>query len=133
FLGGMPSHNTQRTHAALEARLRDLGLVVSKPAPAVDVNGFYVMRKKAAKLKLTTVSDLKRVAGTLTFGGPPMCGERPLCLGSASQNLYGLHFNRREKLDAVGPDTRSALIKGRIDVGLLFTGSSVIPKGAVLL
>ena len=52
------------------------------------------MRKKAEKLKLTTVSDLKKVAPSSTFGGPPECVERPLCLGSSSQKLYGLQFKK---------------------------------------
>ena len=38
-----------------------------------------------------------------------------------------------KKLDAGGPITVQALEDGDIDVGLLFTGSSVIPKDAVLL
>ena len=79
------------------------------------------------------MSDLKKVADKLTFGGPPECVDRPLCLGSSSQELYGLQFKKVLKLDAGGPDTRAALLKGRIDVGVLFTGSSVIPNGAVLL
>ena len=44
-----------------------------------------------------------------------------------------MQFAKVLKLDAGGPDTRAALKSGRIDVGVLFTGSSVIPKGAVLL
>ena len=133
FLGGEPSNNSAETHTALEATLDAYGFVVSQPGPAVDVNGFYVMRKTAAKYKLTTVSDLKKVADELTFGGPPECRERPLCLGSSSQLLYGLEFSKVLQLDAGGPETRNALKSGRIDVGILFTASSVIPKGAVLL
>ena len=133
FLGGEPSNNSAKTHSALEATLDAYGFMVSQPGPAVDVNGFYVMRKTATKYKLTTVSDLKKVAGRLTFGGPPECLERPLCLGSSSQLLYGLEFQKVLQLDAGGPETRDALKAGRIDVGILFTASSVIPKGAVLL
>ena len=62
FLGGEPSNNSAETHTALEATLDAYGFVVSQPGPAVDVNGFYVMRKTATKYKLTTVSDLKKVA-----------------------------------------------------------------------
>jgi osmoprotectant transport system substrate-binding protein len=133
YLGGEPSHSSARTHAALEAKLDALGLVVSNPAPAVDVNGFYVMRKTAAKYKLTTVSDLKKVDEELLFGGPPECVNRPLCLGEESQRRYGLTFKSVKQLDTGGPVTRKALESGRIDVGILFTGSSVIPKNAVLL
>jgi len=79
------------------------------------------------------VSDLKSVASTLTFGGPAECQTRPLCLGSTEQQLYGLNFKTVKKLDAGGPITNKALKDGSIDVGLLFTGSSVIDPSFVLL
>jgi osmoprotectant transport system substrate-binding protein len=82
---------------------------------------------------LKKVSDLKKVASKLTFGGPPECETRDFCLGPKSQQLYGLKFSDVKKLDAGGPITVKALEDGDIQVGLLFTGSSVIPKDAVLL
>ena len=93
-------------HSALESKLSAVGLVVSEPAPAVDVNGFYVMRSTAADLDLTTVSDLKKVGRKLTFGGPPECLERPLCLGDSSQKLYGLQFAKVLQLDTGGHPKR---------------------------
>jgi osmoprotectant transport system substrate-binding protein len=44
-----------------------------------------------------------------------------------------LNFSDVKKLDAGGPITVQALEDGDINVALLFTGSSVIPKDAVLL
>ena len=70
---------------------------------------------------------------TLVFGGPPECLERPLCLGDKEQELYGLDFKEVKKLDPGGPVTVTALQDGTIDVGLLFTGSSVIDDDFVLL
>jgi osmoprotectant transport system substrate-binding protein len=133
FLGGRPSNNSRKTHEQLQARLRPMGLVVSEPAPATDVNGFYVTRATARKYKLTTLSDLVKVAPKLRFGGPPECEQRPLCLGSDEQDVYGLDFKKVMKLDTGGPVTRRALTSKNIDVALLFTGSSVIPRDAVLL
>jgi osmoprotectant transport system substrate-binding protein len=133
FLGGSPTANSAKTHAALQSRLREHGLVASEPAPAVDVNGFYVMRKTAAKYDLTNVSDLKKVAPKLVLGAPEECLRRPLCLGPDEQEKYGLEFEKVLSLDAGGPKTRRALTNGTVDVAVLFTGSSVIPKGAVLL
>lgn len=132
FLGGTPTTNSQSTFKALVAKLAGTGLIASAPAPAVDVNGFFVMKKTASKYKLKTVSDLVKVAPKLTFGGPQECGVRPLCLGPMEQQVYGLKFKDVKKLDAGGPITVSSLTNGDIDVGLLFTGESV-PKGAVLL
>lgn len=133
FLGGRPSNDSRRTHQRLQDLLRPMGLVVSDPAPAVDVNGFYVTRATARKYKLTTLSDLVKVAPKLRFGGPPECEDRPFCLGDAEQDVYGLDFKTVKKLDTGGPQTRKALTSGAIDVALLFTGSSVIPRDAVLL
>jgi osmoprotectant transport system substrate-binding protein len=133
FLGGTPSGNSQTTYKALVAKLAGTGIVASAPAPAVDVNGFYVTSKTASKYKLKTLSDLVKVAPKLSFGGPQECSNRPLCLGSTEQQLYGLKFKDVKKLDTGGPITASSLTNGDIDVGLLFTGSSEIPKGAVLL
>ena len=70
---------------------------------------------------------------TLVFGGPPECLERPLCLGDKEQELYGLDFKEVKKLDPGGPVTVKALQDGTIEVGLLFTGSSVIDPNFVLL
>ena len=70
---------------------------------------------------------------TLVFGGPPECLERPLCLGDTEKSLYDLDFKEVKKLDPGGPITVKALQDGTIQVGLLFTGSSVIDKDFVLL
>ena len=133
FLGGTPTGDRLETYRLLQKKLAGTGIVASQPATAVDVNGFYVTKKTAKKYKLKKVSDLKKVAKKLTFGGPAECLTRPLCLGDLSQKLYGLKFSDVKKLDPGGPITVSALENGDIDVALLFTGSSVIPKDAVLL
>lgn len=133
YLKGQPTGDRAETFSALEAKLKGTGLVALGPAPAVDVNGFYVRRETAEKYDLKTVSDLKPVASRLVFGGPPECLDRPLCLGTTEQELYGLDFKEVKKLDAGGPITNKALDDGTIDVGLLFTGSSVIKPDYVLL
>jgi osmoprotectant transport system substrate-binding protein len=133
YLGGEPSGDSATNYKALVAKLKGTDIVASKPAPAVDVNGFYVTKATAKKYKLKTLSDLAKVSSKLTFGGPAECADRPLCLGDTSQQLYGFKFNDVSKLDPGGPLTVQALEDGDIDVALLFTGSSVIPKDAVLL
>jgi osmoprotectant transport system substrate-binding protein len=133
FLGGNPSNDTKRTHRALQEKLAPLGLVATAPAPALDVNGFYVSRSTARRHDLTTVSDLKKVAPRLVIGGPPECELRPLCLGTTSDRVYGLEFESVRKLDAGGPETVRALRRGDVDVAVLFTGSSDVPRNAVLL
>jgi osmoprotectant transport system substrate-binding protein len=133
YLGGQPTGNTATTHAALVAKLQGSGITVSRPAPAVDVNGFYVTRRTAAKYHLSKVSDLRKVAPRLRIGGPPECATRPLCLGPESQRAYGLSFRTVVAFDPSTQATAQALRHGKVDVAVLFTGSSVIPKDAVLL
>jgi len=133
YLGGSGSGDSAATYKLLLAKLKGTDIVASKPAPAVDVNGFYVTKDTAKKYKLKTVSDLAKQASKLTFGGPPECETRDPCLGPRSQQLYGLDFKSVSKLDPGGPLTVQALEDGDIDVAILFTGSSVIPKDAVLL
>jgi osmoprotectant transport system substrate-binding protein len=133
YLGGQPTSNSAETYKALQAKLAGTGIVASKPAPAVDVNGFYVTKATAKKYKLTKLSDLTKVAPKLVFGTTPECESRPLCLGDKSQQLYGLQFKEVKKLDEGGPITVQALEDNDVQVALLFTGSSVIPKDAVLL
>jgi osmoprotectant transport system substrate-binding protein len=133
YLGGEPTGDAAANYKALVAKLKGTGIVASKYAPAIDVNGFYVTKDTAKKYKLKTLSDLSKNSSKLTFGGPPECETRPLCLGGTSQQLYNFKFKDVSKLDVGGPLTVQALEDGDIDVALLFTGSSVIPKDAVLL
>ena len=133
FLGGTGGADVNQVKSELDTLLQSRGIVATTPAPAVDVNGFYVTKKTAKKYNLKNVSDLTAQAGKLKFGAPPECEQRPLCLGDTSQQLYGLQFKEVKKLDTGGPVTVKALEDGDIQVAILFTGSSVIPKDAVLL
>ncbi|MGH2735923.1 MAG: glycine betaine ABC transporter substrate-binding protein [Actinomycetota bacterium] len=73
------------------------------------------------------------VAGELTLGGPPECPERPFCIPGLEET-YGIEFGKFQPLDVGGPLTVQALENGQIDVGLLFSTSSVIAEnGWVML
>jgi osmoprotectant transport system substrate-binding protein len=74
-----------------------------------------------------------RIDSQLVFGGTTECLQRPLCLGDKEQQLYGFQFKEVKKLDTGGPITSRALKDNTIQVGLLFTGSSVIDPDFVLL
>lgn len=132
-LGGTATGDAGATNTALQAKIAADNVKASTPSKAIDVNGFYVSKQTATANRLTTLSDLVKVAPSLTFGGPPECATRDLCLGAKEQGLYGLKFKDVKKLDAGGPITAKALKDGSIQVGLLFTGSSVIDPDFVLL
>lgn len=73
------------------------------------------------------------VASRLVLGGPPECPERPFCIPGLKET-YGVEFKEFQPLDVGGPLTVEALEGGRIDVGLLFSTSSVIgDKGWIVL
>ena len=74
---------------------------------------------------MQTLSDVAAVADSFTFGGPPECASRPLCL-IGLEDVYGITFDEVIKLDTGGPVTRQALRDGAIDIALLFTTDPAI-------
>jgi osmoprotectant transport system substrate-binding protein len=102
------------------------------PAPAQDSNAIVVTRETARRFHLEKVSDLRPVARRLTFGGPPECPSRPLCL-SGLRRTYGLRFGEFVRLDTGGPVTHQALLAGSVDVALLFSSDPSLVQGADLV
>jgi osmoprotectant transport system substrate-binding protein len=133
YLEGTPTGDAAKVNADVQAKVTSDNVKASSASTALDVNGFYVKKETATKYNLTKLSDLTAVSSQLTFGGPAECATRPLCLGTTEKQLYNLNFKTVKKLDAGGPITNSALKDGSIDVGLLFTGSSVIDPDFQLL
>ena len=125
-LGAAPaSADSATAHAALRRTVRGSSLVALDPAPAQDANAIVVSPETAARYDLRTVSDLRAVAPKLTFGGPPECPSRPLCL-QGLQERYGLRFRSFLPLDAGGPLTRAAIERGEVDVALMFTTAPMV-------
>ena len=109
--------------AAVHARLRRAfaarGISVRAFAPAEDRNGFVVTGDLARRRGLERISDLSPLAGRLTFGGPPECPERPLCL-KGLRDRYGLQFARFKAMPS-RQVTADALKTREIDVGMIDT------------
>jgi osmoprotectant transport system substrate-binding protein len=130
FLAKPASEATADVNASLQklrTRLEAKNLTALDPADAIDANAIVVTKATAEKHKLTKVSDLAAVDDQLTFGGPPECPTRPLCLLGLKEK-YGLEFKQVEKLDVGGPITREALTRGSIDVALLFSSDGAIAR-----
>jgi len=100
--------------------LRSEGLTLLTPSGAEDTNQFVANAETAQRFDLTTVSSLAPVAGQLTFGGPPECPQRPLCLPGLHE-IYGILFDDFAPLDAGGPLTVDALRRDAVQIGLLFS------------
>ena len=105
--------------AALADRLSARGLSVLGYAPAEDANGFAVRTAFARQHGLSKVSDLRELAGGLSFGGPPECPQRRYCLPGL-RSTYGLSF-RAFRPQPTRQATATALESGEIDVGMLET------------
>jgi osmoprotectant transport system substrate-binding protein len=113
--------------------LHSRGITVLTPSPAHDTNEFVANAQTARRFDLTTMSSLARVAGHLTFGGPPECAQRPFCLPGLNR-VYGILFDDFQPLDVGGPQTIAALKDDKVQVGLLFsTDPSIRANGFVPL
>jgi osmoprotectant transport system substrate-binding protein len=114
------SADVDATHRDLTRLLADSDVTALSSAPAQDANAFVVSHATARRYHLQRLSDLVGVADSLSFGGPPECPNRPLCL-KGLQERYGLSFDDVLALDAGGPLTHQVLRDGGVDVALLFT------------
>jgi osmoprotectant transport system substrate-binding protein len=119
------SGDPDEVRSTLEPLLEERGQALLESSEANDTNAFVVTQETAEANDLASVSDLAPVAGELTLGGPPECPERPFCIPGL-QEVYGIEFGEFVPLDVGGPLTIEALENGDIDVGLLFSTSSVI-------
>jgi osmoprotectant transport system substrate-binding protein len=124
----------EEVNTALTPLLEAKNLVALEQSPAEDKDGLAVTKETADRLGLAKVSDLKGKAGQLVIGGPPELETRPAGIPGLKK-VYGIEdFKEFKALDAGGPLTSSALTKGDIDVGRVFTTQGIIAdEGWVLL
>ena len=120
-----PTEDAAVTHDELVRAVSGDAMVALAAAPAEDSNTFVVTKSTADRLGLQTLSDLAAVADQLTFGGPPECRTRQLCLVGLVET-YGVTFGEFVTLDTGGPLTREALKQGVVDVALMFTTDPAI-------
>jgi osmoprotectant transport system substrate-binding protein len=125
---------SEEVNSALAPLLDAKGLVALDQSPAEDKDGWAVTKATADKYGLAKLSDLKGKAGQLVVGGPPELKTRPAGIPGLKK-VYGIEdFKEFKALDAGGPLTTSALNKGDIDVGRVFTTQGAIARyGWVLL
>jgi osmoprotectant transport system substrate-binding protein len=109
----------------LEPLLAEKGLQVLEHSDVVDTNALVVTQETADEHGLTTTSDLAAVASDFTLGAPPECPERPFCIPGFKE-VYGIEFGDFKKLEYGA--TITALSKGAIDVGLLFSTDGTIAE-----
>jgi osmoprotectant transport system substrate-binding protein len=108
-----------RTYQLLRRELARRGVTVLEYAPVENRNGYVVTAATARRNGLRRISDLSSLASRLTFGGPPECPARPLCL-KGLEDLYGLRFARFQPMPS-REVTAVALTTREIDVGMIET------------
>jgi osmoprotectant transport system substrate-binding protein len=118
-------------HAALRDTLAPRGVVVLDAAAAEDQNGFAVSAAFAREHQVSRLSELAPLAAGLTFGGPPECPQRPLCLPGLTE-VYGLQFRDVRNMPSRAA-TVEALVAGQIQVGLLETTDARLDQAPVVL
>ena len=124
-----PEPDTELARTVLERRLAASDLTVLQAAPAEDKNVFAVTATAAREEGLEAISDLSGLADTKVFGGPPECEDRALCLAGL-ESVYGLRFAEFSPQRSLA-FTAEALVRGEIDVGLLFSTAAELVDPAL--
>jgi osmoprotectant transport system substrate-binding protein len=108
-------------------------LTVLDQATAEDKDSVVVTKDTATKYNLTSIGDLKPVAGKLSIGGPPEWKTRQTGLPGLKAK-YDVTFGSFKALDAGGPLTIQALKSGRVQAADVFTTDpNIAANGWVIL
>ena len=110
---------TAEVDGALRAKLPST-LEILAPSSAQDADSVTVTQAFAAKHHLKSIADLKPIAHTVTFGGPPECNTRADCIPGLKKH-YGLVFKKFIPTDESGPVTITDLKNGKVQAADLFT------------
>ncbi|WP_433305735.1 ABC transporter substrate-binding protein [Actinoplanes sp. CA-030573] len=131
--GGAPQGvSTPEDVLAALKKVLPAGTEVLDQSAAEDKDTLTVTQATATKYNLKTIDDLKPVAGKLTIGAGPEWQERYQGL-KGLESLYGVKFKTFKPLDAGGPLTLNALLKGNIDVGNIFSTDSAIATNKLVV
>jgi osmoprotectant transport system substrate-binding protein len=128
---GVPMPDPAAVRAALARALARWHVQVMTPATAQDQNGLVVTDATAGRLRLHTVSDLRRAAGRLALGGSPECPDRPYCLPGL-RRVYGLRFASFQPFDTETQRV-TALEDGVVGVAVLDTTDGNLATGDLVL
>jgi glycine betaine/choline ABC-type transport system substrate-binding protein len=102
------------------------GLTALPPTPFTDSNGVGMLKTKAQKLGITTLSQLAAKSSSLTLYGPPECRQRLDCLLGLEQ-IYHAKF---KKFVPVDPSLRHQVLdNGQADSAVVFTTDGQLAQG----
>jgi osmoprotectant transport system substrate-binding protein len=110
---------TAQVNAALTAKL-PAALGILNSASAQDKDSVTVTQAFAKKHHLTSITQLKPIEKTITYGGPPELKTRADGLVGLKRN-YGLTFKSFKPLDESGPITLAGLVDNKVQAADIFT------------
>jgi glycine betaine/choline ABC-type transport system substrate-binding protein len=120
----------QQAYDQAKAEFAKQGLTALPPTPFTDSNGVGMLKSKADKLGIKTISDLASKSSSLTLYGTPECRQRPDCLVGL-QDVYKAKF---KKFVPVDPSLRHKVLdSGQADSSIVFTTDGQIAQGKELL
>lgn len=123
--GAKPQKSASQNYATAKAFEEKQGYTLLKATPFFDADSFAVLKTTAAKYKLKTISDLKKVPN-LSYAGYPQCSKRPTCL-LGLKNTYGL---KKIKFVQLGTIPVTTLIdQGKVTGGDIFTTEPAFATG----
>jgi osmoprotectant transport system substrate-binding protein len=130
-LGGEATEDAEEAEEDLRQLMGDQDVAVLDLAEAANRDAVAVTLDTATEFDLRTMSDLDELAADLTFGGPAECPRRELCI-LGLEETYGLTFRGFVALEPGAP-TASALARGQIGAGAVFTTDATISVFTLVL
>ena len=95
-------------YAAAKAFEEKRGFTLLRQTPFFDADSFAVLKRTAAKYRLKTISDLKKVPN-LSYAGYPECDKRITCLLGLKQ-IYGLKDIKFVQTDVTVPAGKKKIL-----------------------
>ena len=114
-----------QNYAAAKAYEEKHGSTLLKQTPFYDSDSFAVLKRTAAKFRLKSIGDLKKVPN-LSYGGYPECDKRITCLLGFKQ-IYGLTKIKFVQLGTI-PVTK-LIDSGKVTGGDIFTTEPAFATG----
>ena len=112
-------------YAAAKAFEEKRGFTLLRQTPFFDADSFAVLKRTAAKYRLKTISDLKKVPN-LSYAGYPECDKRITCL-LGFKKIYGLTKIKFVQLGTI-PVTK-LIDSGKVTGGDIFTTEPAFATG----